>query len=206
MNMRQQKTYNRQRGAVMVIGMIMLLMITLIAVAAIRLTTNHTQITNNEQVRTEANTAANYALDMFLNQPVTQWDVYQAAGTTSMVNLGTSKAVDSDAVSMQVTVNNLTCKRGRVIKNSELYKKTPAGVYYVANSDSSCFGGGSGAGFTVVDTGSSGASSGNSLCATVLYEVQATANDSKLLNATPPTVAQGVEVRTDITSLADSCK
>ena len=193
-----------ESGAVLMIGMVMLLMITLIAVGVIRLSMRHTQVVNNEQVRTEATVAANYALDTVLNQPYTTWDPYKGStGTTANVNLGTSKTADSTAVSMAVTVKKLACKRARVIKNSELYKQTGS-VYYVAPADTSCFGGGSSTGLTIVDPSVVGSPTDDSLCATVMYEMQAQANDQKLLNAAP-VVVQGVEVRTDITALSGSC-
>ena len=196
-----------QSGAVLMIGMVMLLMVSLIAVSVIRMSTRHTQVVSNEQVRTEAVSAANYALDTVLNQPYTTWDPYKATGATTSVNLGTTKADDTAAGvagSMGVKVSNLTCKRARVLKNSELLKKNAAGVFYVAAPDSSCFAGGRSTGLTIVDPTSVGSPSDDSLCATVLYEVQAQASDAKLLNAAP-VVQQGVEVRTDITALADSC-
>ena len=39
-----------QAGAVLLIGMVMLLMVSLIAVSVIRLSTRHTQVVSNEQV------------------------------------------------------------------------------------------------------------------------------------------------------------
>lgn len=197
-----------QSGAVLLIGMVMLLMVSLIAVSVIRLSTRHTQVVSNEQVRSEAVAAANYALDTVLNQPSTTWNPYKATGTTASVNLGTSKADDATAYStggsMNVQIKNLACKRARVIKNAELIQKNGAGVSYVAPVDTSCFGGGGTTGLTIVDTSKAGSPSDNSLCATVLYDFEAQAVDPKLLNASP-VVQQGVEVRTDITALANSC-
>lgn len=202
------RAHRAQSGAVLMIGMVMLLMISLVAVSVIRLSTRHTQIVSNEQVRTEAVAAANYALDTVLNQPYTTWDPYKAAGTTTTVNLGTSKAddttADSTAASTKVTIKNLECKRARVIKNSELLQKNSAGIYYVTATDTSCFGGPPSTGLTIVDPSKVGSPSDDSLCATVLYDMQAQANDPKLLNAAP-VVQQGVEVRTDITALSGSC-
>ena len=193
-----------QSGVVLMIGMVMLLMVSLVAVSVIRLSTRHTQVVGNEQVRTEAVAAANYALDTVLNQPYTTWDPYKAAGATAYVNLGTSKTADSTAVSAKVTVSKLECKRARVLKNAELIQKNAAGISYVAAMDVSCFGGGGSTGLTIVDPSKVGSPSDDSLCATVLYDMQAQADDPKLLNAAP-VVQQGVEVRTDITALAGSC-
>lgn len=196
-----------QVGTVLVIGLVLLVMLTLVAVSLVRLTTRHTRVTNNEQVRTEATTAAHYALDMVLNQPLTQWDPYKgSAGATAYVNLGTSSTGAAADQAIKVVVNNLSCTRSRIIKNSELYKKDASGVVYVGSDDTSCFGGGGSSGLTIVDPGAAGTSAGDSLCATVLYEFQARADDPKLLEATPAPVMQGVEVRTDITTVVDACK
>lgn len=185
-----------QGGAVLLIGMVMLMMLTLMALGVIRLSMSHTQIVNNEQVRTEATAAANYALDMMiLNTPASDWepddeDVY--------INLGTTSDVDTVASSIKVTVKKPTCIRQRVIQNSELVKLKD-GAFYVPDADSTCFGSG-GSPLTIVDPALLGVAKGDSLCATVLYEVQAAANDAKLLNATA-TVIQGVEVRRGIDQL-----
>ena len=194
-----------QRGAVLMVGMVMLMLITLIALGIIRLSTQHTQIVNNEQVRGEATSAANYALDLVLNAPATTWDHYKGAGKPEYINLGVVTAGgDSAANSVAVQVQNLDCRRARVLKNGELVKKSGS-FYYVAMDDASCFGGG-GTPLTIVDPTLGGTVSDASLCATVLYEVQAqtAAADSQLLGA-GATVTQGVEVRTDITALAGSC-
>jgi Tfp pilus assembly protein PilX len=188
-------------GNVMLVAMVTLLMLTLIAVGVVRLSTRHTQVVNNEQVRTESVAAANYALDMVINEPATTWtDLKTAAGRVMYVNLGTQTTDDKAENSIGVTVKNMTCRRARLIKNAELLK-TSGGTTYVDTADVSCFGGSSGTGLSIVDPSAPGVASGNSNCATVLYEVEANASDTKLLNATAR-VVQGVEVRTDITALA----
>jgi hypothetical protein len=193
-----------QSGNVMLIAMVVLLMLTLLAVGVVRLSTRHTMVVNNEQVRTEAATVANYALDMVINEPATTWnDLKTAAGRVMYVNLG-AKGIkptdDTQQNSMSVTVKNMTCRRARLIKNAELLKKTAAGASYVDSADVSCFGGTSSTGLSIVDPTAPGVASGNSNCATVLYEVEANASDAKLLNAAAR-VVQGVEVRTDVTGL-----
>ena len=195
---------SRQSGAVLVIGLVMLLMITLVAVGVIRLSTRHTQVVNNEQVRTEAVSAANYALDLVINEPASTWDdLKTAAGRVEQVNLGTSKAGDDAENAVSVTVRNMTCKRARVIKNAELVK-TSGTMAYVDPADTSCFGGSSSTGLTIVDTEAAGSTTGDSNCGAVLYEVAADAADPRLLDATAR-VVQGVEVRTDISTLSASC-
>jgi hypothetical protein len=192
-----------QSGAVLMIGMVMLIMLTLVALAVIRLSTRHTQVVNNEQLRSEATAAANYALDSVLNVPAAAWTGYKGAGQTQYVNLGVTQTADTTATSMQVAVKNLTCKRGRVIKNSELMATDP--VTHLTNVkdplDKPCIFTGGGGHLTIIPSGTSG----DSLCATVLWDVQAQADDPKLLAASVP-VTQGVEVRADVATYVDACK
>jgi hypothetical protein len=185
------------------VGMVMLIMLTLIALAVIRLSTRHTQVVNNEQLRSEAVAAANYALDMVLNVPSTAWTAFVGAGQTQYVNLGITESADATATSLQVTVKNLACKRGRVIKNSELMVTDPvSGVTSVKDPlDKPCIFVPPPGGLTLIPS----TTAGDSLCAAVLFEVQAEADDPKLLAATAP-VTQGVEVRADLATYLDACK
>ncbi len=187
-----------QSGAVLLMGIVMLLMVTLIALGVIRMSTRHTQVVNNEQVRSEAAAAASYALDLVLNAPADTWDVYRGSGKTEAINLGISASADSAAESVAVQVSGLRCVRSRLIKNGELVKSN-GGVKYVAASDASCFGGG-GTPLTIVDPSAIGSPSDDSLCAAVLYQVEGRAADSKLL-AADATVVQGVAVRRGIDEL-----
>lgn len=189
---------HRQRGVTLMIGMVMLLLITLIAANVFQLTSTHTRIVSNEQVRTEAVSAANAALDIFLSTEVTTWSPYEA-GQALEINLGNLAGVETDAANaVTVSVESLQCRRARVIKNAELIQG-PAGAQYVSETDSYCFGGG-GAPLTIVDTAAIGTANDDSLCANVLYEVVARTNDAKLLQA-QATLTQGVEVRRGIDAL-----
>ena len=199
-NGRQPKA--AQGGAVLMIGLVMLLMLTLVALGIARLATRHTQVVNNEQVRTEAASAANYVLDFVLNSPASTWIGYSGAGAVVYANQGTTKAADSADVAVSVTVKNLSCKRGRILTNAELIK-TVGGVAQVAEEDQSCFGGG-GTPLTIVDTSALGLPSENSLCGTVLWNMDAETTDPRLLSA-KAVVTQGVEVRETVTTLEAGC-
>ncbi len=188
----------RQSGTVLLIGIVMLLMVTLVALGVIRLSMRHTQVVNNEQVRSEAVSAASYALDLVLNAPADTWDVYRGAGTTQAINIGLSSSGDAAAESVAVQVSGLHCVRSRLIKNGELVK-TSGSVKYVASADTACFGGG-GTPLTIVDPSAIGSPNDDSLCAAVLYQVEGRAADEKLLGA-DATVVQGVSVRRGIDEL-----
>jgi type II secretory pathway pseudopilin PulG len=193
-----------RRGAVLLIGMIMLLMLTLVALSVIRMSTRHTQVVNNEQLRGEAEASAQYALDLVLNQPFTGWTKYAGAGATERVNLGVVTTSDANtANAMTVTVSGMTCRRARTLKNAELIRTSSGGVRYVDATDSGCFGN-STPGLTIVDPTALGSPADDSLCASVLFEMQAAPADSSLLGA-QATVVQGVEVRTDVTTKDTTC-
>jgi len=189
---------------VLVVGMVMLLMLTLVAIGVIRMAGRHSQVVDNAQVRSEASAAGHYALDLVLNEPATTWDDLKTAnGRNVAVNLGTLGSAENRANSVNVAVANMACKRARVIKNIELVKHS-GGISYIDPADASCFGGGSNTGLTIVDPDAVGSPTGDSNCGNVLFEVEARVADSKLLDATAR-VVQGVEVRTDIADLESSC-
>lgn len=185
-------TRSRQRGAVLMIGMVMMLLVMMIAVSLVRLSMRHTQVVNNEQVRTEATTAANYALDTVINQSYAagNWSKYSGStGATVNVNLGISQATDSadGTGAVKVQVSNLTQKRCRKLQNRELMNADGT----ISDSNKTC----------IASSGNSplsiGTSSGGdpSACSNILWEMQAqvdTTNSPEMLNASTP-ITQGVE-------------
>jgi hypothetical protein len=184
-----------QRGAVLMIGMVMMLMLTLVAIGLIRLSMRHTQVVNNEQVRTEAVTAANFALDTVLNKDYDagNWPQYAGnTGATVSVNLGLSQAADASAPTVSVKVSHLTQRRCRKLLNRELFE--PDGTLSASNR--TCISGG-GSGGLFIGGGTGGRDSN---CSTVLWEMQAevdTAATPAMLNATTP-VVQGVEQKSAV--------
>lgn len=194
----RHRMLHQQRGVTLLIGLVMLLVITLIAANLFQLTTLHTRIVNNDQVRTEAGSAAHSALDIFLSTEVSTWTPYET-GERVQVNLGNLAGVEAASTeTVSVVLEALHCKRSRVVKNAELVQGA-AGAQYVAEADSYCFGGG-GSPLTIVDTSAAGTPNDDSLCASVLYEVVARTDDPKLLQA-QASLAQGVEVRRGLDAL-----
>lgn len=190
-----------QQGLVLISSIVMLVMMSLIAISMIRLGTRHTQVVNNEQLRVEAEAAANYALDLVLNDSANTWDVYEGAGRSEKVNIGLNDMTAASTTAIDVTVHQLQCRRIRVLKNEELIS-SQGGMNFVSASNASCFGGGQNQ-MTIVDTGSGASSSGDSLCASALYEVRAQTSDARLLGANV-VITQGVNVMRSVLEL-DSC-
>ena len=187
-----------QRGIVLISAIVMLVMMSLIAISMIRLGTRHTQVVNNEQLRMEGEAAANYALDLMLNDSANTWTAYKGAGKAEQVNIGLSDMSATSSAAIAVTLQELTCKRIRILQNQE-FVKAKGGINYVAEGDASCFGSDP-TQLTIVDSSASSSSAGESLCASALYEVQARTTDPRLLGANVE-VTQGVEVRRSVLDL-----
>lgn len=195
------RNLSAQQGIVLITSIVMLVMMSLIAITMIRLGTRHTQVVNNEQLRVEAEAAANYALDLVLNDSANTWKVYEGAGRIEKVNIGLDDMMAASTTAIDVTVHQLQCRRIRVLKNEELIS-SQGGMNFVSASNASCFGGGQNQ-MTIVDTGSGASSAGDSLCASALYEVRAQTSDARLLGANA-VITQGVNVRRSVLEL-DSC-
>ncbi|MGH9896730.1 MAG: PilX N-terminal domain-containing pilus assembly protein [bacterium] len=187
----------REGGAVLFVALIMLLLMTLLAVAAMRLTTTNLQAVGNEQFGTEAQTAADFALDQTVNN---KGFIDITASTTQKVSL-TQEDSTTDPSALSVTLSVPGCKRHRLIKKSELV--TPAPPYTVSSQDLPCFGGLSSGGLTTMDLSAVAASSDDSLCTTALFNVQADVNDPTTKASV--TVNQGIELRMETADAEAKC-
>lgn len=195
----------RQRGAVLFVGLIMLILITLLAVSAIRLAKTNMLIAGNEQFQMEVENAADYHLDLALNDDdFTNRNVNRSSSLPAF-----SGANASDATSYTVVIPPATCKRYRYLKKGELVTETKTtdsagNVQIEINAppeNLACFGSSASPEFTQVTAIAVGE---DSLCATSLWEMNATAT----LPATgaAATVTQGVEMRIDYAEAKDRCE
>lgn len=182
----------RQQGATLIVGLIMLILMTLIALSAIRLSNTNLRIVGNEQFRNEAQAAAEYALDTAANSAT----FASANTTTTTVSVGLADYT--------VTVNKPDCKRYRTIPKAELVTSS-SGIPVIAEGDVPCFTGSSSSPLTIVNASALGGSAGESLCAGTLWEVQSTAIPT---DATGTTVAvsEGIEVRMTVPDAQSACK
>ena len=185
----------RQRGAVLFVGLIMLILITLLAVSAIRLAKTNMLIAGNEQFQMEAENAANYHLDQALNT-----DNFTATNLSADSN--TLPAFDGSSASSSqkynVTIPAPKCKRYRYLKKSELVGAGNS----VPLENIACFGSTAGSGITIVVDAAS--LNDNSLCATSLWEM--TADVEVPSTGTKVQVAQGVEMRIDYAEAKNDCE
>lgn len=191
-----------QQGAVLIVGLIMLLLVTLIAVAAMRMSTTHVQVVGNEQFKAEAVTAANYALDLVVNnEDFTDIDLSANPVTVSLSGDG------DQAFEMSVQYTEPECSRYRFIKKNELVKRVESGTSYtytVEESDAGCITGVPSTGVTIVNSAALSSPEDNSLCVTTLWDVAATVSHEP--TGASVTVNQGLEMRMEITEAENKCE
>ncbi|MDE2584621.1 MAG: hypothetical protein KGN39_04420 [Betaproteobacteria bacterium] len=186
-------TPTRQRGFTLFVGLIILLLMTLLALAAIRMATTNVQTIGNEQFRNEADAASNLVLDQVVNDSNFVADYAAAPPVSANVGQGT----------YVVVVAKPSCKRFRVIPVGELVTKVN-GQDTITTANIPCIQGQGSSPLTIAG-GTSATTSSASLCAKTLWDVQAQVTSDAITGASS-TVNQGIETQMAITDTLNSCQ
>lgn len=179
-------SFHAERGATLVIGLIMLVLLTLLGMSAFNSSTAYFKVIGNMQYQAEAGSAAQSALDQVLSH-----GAYFTAPTTAPTSIGVDVNGDGDtdytvALTQPCLLSTVT------ITTSEL---SPTNA-----DDLKCLGTAVGKNTGIMSQNLSG---GASECARVTWRVTATVTDS-LTRATAQ-ITEGASVRMDRT-LADAYK
>lgn len=168
-----------QRGATLVIGMIMLVLATLFVLAAMNLSTTNLRVMGNEQARNEAIQAAQQAVEQVASVDFTKNPPTVAAPTTVTVD------VNGDGTSDYRATVTSACLNSVPVKVTEL---NPDDV----TNDGPCF-----LSTSSVSSGITGIqSSGNSLCSATQWDVSAAVTDATAnTTGAQVTLHQGVSKR-----------
>ena len=188
----------RQAGTVLVIGMLMLVMMTLLALTSFNLGRGEYQIISNMQFQSEAASSAQMALEQvisnlrFSDSPADVFPVPCAGKGANTVCYDTNGDDIADVVVKIKSRSNPdkpVCIIAKTVKNADLDLTNPI--------DLGCSSG-------VSQTfGVQGAVSGNSLCADSTWDVQAEAVDS--VTQAKATITTGLSVRVSTDNIANSC-
>lgn len=172
----------RQRGATLIVGLVMLILMTLFAITTFKLSKGNLQIVGGMQQRNEAQAAAQEAIEKVVSSAtfsVTPTNAIPntSCGTTPIAN---KLCVDTrgDGVKVGVVVNP-SCVSTRVIPNSELDFTRVEGQLCLLSAGTS--------------TGIEGSVTNNSLCASMLWNINAVATDAN--TSAQFTIDQGESVR-----------
>ena len=158
----------RQKGATLLIGLIMLVLLTLMAVTSFRLGRSNLQIVGNMQFRNETLRAAEESVEAAISTPT-------AVSTPSTSNVD----VNADGTPDVAVTITPTLTQAHVLKNSAL-DLTNSGQLGCTVGQAQAFG--------VV-----GAATGNSLCARTLYDLKVVAKEAA--TNTSVELHQGVSIQ-----------
>ncbi len=185
-----------QQGFSLLISMIMLLLMTLMAIASFHMSSSQTAIVANSQHKNEGIDAATQAIEIVVNSSNFTQNPAAAIPNSNCASGGGSNTwcVDSNGDGVQdfkVTMpTQPKCVEAAAILNSQLN---------LQNADDLACSSGAQQNFGVAG----GVGSGNSLCANSTWEITAQADDSA--TETSATVTQGVSMRIPATAMTNNC-
>lgn len=166
---------NKQRGSTLLVALVMLMLLTLIAFAAMNASTTSIQVVGNAQFREEANAAAQQAIERVISSDFTPNPV----SSVVTVNVGGTNYVATVAVPK--------CISSMPVTNSQLDVSNP--------DDAVCLGSGSLQNSGVFNA-SGVVSTAQSWCNKQMWEVNATVDDSD--TGAKTNVHQGVSLRVPV--------
>lgn len=187
--MRSFSVADRQQGVVLFEALIMLVMMFLVAIACFNLGRQNTIIVGNMQHKAEVVTSANQAVEEVISKTA-----FITNPNGALPDNKTGYDVNGDGTNdITVILSPAPCvKKAQAIKNAELN---------IANAnDAACIVGAS------QSLGVEGATTGDSLCANTVWEINAVATDD--LTGAEATVTTGVGVRVaadDAKNPANTC-
>lgn len=189
-------TRKRQAGTVLVIGMIMLVLMTLLALTSFNLGKGEYQIISNMQFQGEAASAAQMALEQVVsNLTFSSTPESVFASPCSGPNTICYDTNGDTHTDVTVTIRSRsdpakpTCITAKVIKNASLNLSNPEDLGCTTGASQSF--------------GIAGAATGNSLCADSIWDVQAEAVDS--VTQARATITEGMSVRVSSDNVINSC-
>lgn len=183
------RSMHRQRGIVLVIGLMMLVLLTLMAVAALKFGTSNFAVVANQQTRAEAVRAAEQVIDQIIeNQEITMASGANLFGTGSNT---VSMDINGDGTGdYTVVVAPPVCVKRQVVPQAILNFGVAEDLGCARSVDQASL-------------GVEGAGSGDSICSSVTWDVTATASDAFQQNNVA--VIQGIGQRVATTKVALVC-
>jgi Tfp pilus assembly protein PilX len=190
-----------QRGATLVIALIMLVLLTLFAISALNTSTTNLKVVGNMQAHTEALNAAQQGIDTVISR--TDFVSTPAAAVVNPCGAANQLCIDKDGNPTVNLANSYyttkitgapfdtakpACIQVRPIKTTELV--------YTKTEDQPCFVG------AKQQFGTAGATSSDSLCAHAVYQITA---ETTALSSATATVTQGVGIRISTDAMDTSC-
>lgn len=188
--MRRRSTPVEQRGATLIVALILLVALALLSVWAFNASTMNLRVVGNSQARQEVVAAAQAATELTISTPLFAQDPAAVAAGRIPIDVDGDGATDYQA---QLTPAP-SCYRVRVLKVNELDPGSPG--------DRACLGS-SGAQNSGIETAGLAPSTGDSLCADSEWNLRAVVSDAR--SHATAAVNQGVAIRSLSTDTANAC-
>ena len=195
---------SKQRGAVLLVALIMLVLLTLFAVSALNTSTTNLKMTGNMQARSEATTAAQDAIETVLSTTLFSTNptnaVVNPCGAANTLCLDKDGKHTSDPASAYyvTTLVKTNTADTKATPNCVSVKPLKLDGLDLANPDDLTCAAGQQQQFGV-----KGAVTGDSLCAESVWEI--TARTTSTATGATATVTQGVGIRISTDDMATSC-
>lgn len=155
-----------QRGATLIVALILLVVMSLFAVSAFLFSTTHLRIVGNMQARSEGEAAAQVAIEQAVSSPTFALNPAQAASVPLVVDNGNAR------YTVRITPVP-SCYRVRIVKNSELDPASAADVSCVRSGTVQM------PGVTQPTQAQAGQLADNSLCADTEWDIRAEVSDGR---------------------------
>lgn len=183
------RSMHKQRGVVLVIGLMMLILLTLMALAALKLGGSNFAVVANQQSRAEAIRSA----EQVIEQVIANEEINLAAGANLFGTGSNTVSIDvngDSAGDYTVVVATPVCVKRQVISQATLNFSVADDLGCARSVDQASL-------------GVEGSGSGDSICSTITWDVTATASDAFQQNNVA--VVQGVGQRVATTKVALVC-
>lgn len=199
LNMNIQATRHHQRGATLVVALVMLILLSILAVSSLNIGRSSLQVVHNAQTQAVAADAAQAIINQvvsspaFTEHPDNVLEQNCPVGVTAPANsrcVFVNAATDSKTVVVVALNPAPKCVQSRALPTNELDLTNP--------EDLGCT-----QGFSGQNYGIEGAGALSSLCANSMWEINAQATDP--VSNAQAVVTQGVTVRVSTDAAATAC-
>lgn len=187
---------NKQEGVVLIVGLVMLILMTLMALAAFKFGKSNFIVVANQQTRLEAIRAAEQTLEQItLNQTINLQNGGNLFGATLPGASGPNEVpvdINGDGTAdFTVSVETPQCVKRRVLPQATMNFTNPDDLGCVRSVDQA-------------SAGIEGSGSGDSMCSEVVWDVRAEARD-RFSGDVAVTVVQGLGQRVATTAVSTVC-